>query len=129
MNSTFAKAVQSIADNMAGKNIGAIIWDLSSAGFHYIPMATSESGQAIRVAGIYRYGDRLYLIDESNPRANMDLYYDRDTEVRPVVICLSPSVAPSDLGDPERSSGFTTQASDEEWVVIADCYLEALNEK
>lgn len=129
MNESFAEAIRSISDSMAAKNIGAIIWDNSAAGFHYLPVATSESGQPVRVTGLYRYDDRLYLIDETNPRANIDLYYDRDTEVRPVVICLSPSVAPSDLGNPGKSSGFTTQASDEEWVVIADCYLEALNEK
>ena len=123
-----SQAKNNLMENMLGRGIGAIIWDNASAGFHYLPMATTPNG-VVNVSGIYVYDDVLYLLDEKNPKANMDLYYNKDTEVRPSIICLSPNVAPDYLGDPRSESGFTTEASMEEWLAIADCYFEALGEK
>lgn len=124
-----AKAKSDMAANMESKSIAAIIWDLSTAGFHYTPQVVLTDGRTVNITGLYHYSDRLYLIEEDNPRANIDDYYDPDNEVRPTVICLSANVAEGDLGNPEKSDGFTLEGSLEEWLAIADCYFEALNEK
>ena len=124
-----SQAKENLMKNMLGRNMAAIIWDLSSAGFHYIPSVTLENGKVLRVTGLYVSGNQLYLIDEECKRANIDNFYNPDTEVKPTVVCLTPNVAPGDLGAPDEEDGFTQAGSLEEWLVIADCYFEALNEE
>lgn len=121
------KARQDLIDDMKARNIGAIIWDNSTAGFQYLPVATLGPAHVVNITGLYRNDDTLYLIEEDNPRADIDDYYDHDTEVKPTVVCLTESVARGDLGDP-LADGYTTEASIEEWLAIADCYFQALAE-
>lgn len=123
------QARENLKKNMIDRNMAAIIWDLASAGFHYIPSVTLENGKVVRITGLYVADNDLYLIDEECKRANIDNFYDPDTEVRPTVVCLTPNVAPGDLGNPSEEDGFTRAGSLEEWLVVADCYFEALNEK
>lgn len=113
---------------MLARNMAAIIWDLSSAGFHYLPSITLDDGRVVRVSGLYVYDNELYVIDEDCRRAEMSNFYNPDTEVAPTVVCLTPNVASGDLGVPTPEDGFTQGGSMEEWLVIADCYFEALNE-
>ncbi len=129
VSALLSQAKENLKKNMLDRNMAAIIWDLSSAGFHYIPSVTLENGKVLRVTGLYVSGDQLYLIDEECKRANIDNFYDPDTEVRPTVVCLTPNVAPGDLGAPSEEDGFTQAGSLEEWMVVADCYFEALNEE
>ena len=42
---------------------------------------------------------------------------------------LTPDMAQSQLGDPTEKNGYTDNATNEEWLAIADCYFEALNER
>lgn len=129
VNTLLAEAKENLVKNMAARNMGAIIWDLASAGFHFIPSVTLENGKVLRVTGLYVYDNSLYLIDEDCKRANIDNFYDPDTEVKPTVLCLTPNVAAGDLGTPSEADGFTQSGSLEEWLVVADCYFEALNEE
>lgn len=123
------KAKNDLAADMENRGIGAIIWDNSTAGFHFIPTATAADGKAINVAGLYNCKGELYLISENCPCADIDHYYNRETEVKPTVVCLTANVAEVDLGDPADCPGFVTAATLEEWLAIADCYFEALNER
>ncbi len=129
VSALLAQAKENLKKNMQDRNMAAIIWDLASAGFHYIPSVTLDGGKVLRVTGLYISGDSLYLIDEECKRANIDNFYDPDTEVKPTVVCLTPNVASGDLGEPTEADGFTQAGSVEEWLVVADCYFEALNEK
>ncbi|MDE7159580.1 MAG: hypothetical protein K2O24_01855 [Muribaculaceae bacterium] len=123
------KAKKDMIADMESRQIGAILWDNATAGFHYIPVATLPSGKVVNITGLYHYGDDLYLVEEENPRADINNYYNHDTEVKPTVVCLSDTVARGDLGNPGEEDGFTLDASMEEWLAIADCYFEALAEK
>lgn len=123
------KAKKDMIADMESRQIGAILWDNATAGFRYLPVATLASGKVVNISGLYHYADNLYLIEEDNPRADINRYYDRDSEVKPTVVCLSDTVATSDLGDPATEDGFTLDGSMEEWLAIADCYFQALAEK
>lgn len=130
----FSKAKQELLDNMKQKGIGAIIWDNATAGFHFIPeiIHRSDDKNKVRVArimGIYDFDDRLFLIEEDRAPVTINKLYDPDTEVRPTVVTLSEDSARRILGDPEKVKGYTTQGTLEEWLTIADCYFEALNEQ
>lgn len=130
----FNKAKDRLLEDMKDKEIGAIIWDNASAGFHFIPeivytVPGSEETMTVRVTGLYRYEATLYLIIEDVADISISDFYNEGTEVAPVVVTLSESVAKKDLGDPAKEKGFTTQGTLEEWLAIADCYFEALNEK
>lgn len=129
VSALLGQAKENLKKNMLDRNMAAIIWDLASAGFHYLPSVTLENGRVLRVSGLYVSDNELYLIDEDCKRANIDNFYDPDTEVRPTVVCLTPNVAPGDLGTPNETDGFTQSGSLEEWMVVADCYFEALNEE
>lgn len=126
------KAKQGIADDMASREIGAIIWDNSTAGFHYLPdVVTGEKDNkpiVVRATGLYQYNGELYVIEETNRDASISHFYNHDTDVAPTVVTLTESVAEGDLGDPSQKKGFTSDGTLEEWLVIADCYFEALNE-
>lgn len=129
VSALLSQAKENLMKNMLQRNMGAIIWDLASAGFHYIPSVTLENGKVLRVTGLYTVNDELYLIDEECKRADINNFYDPDTEVKPTVLCLTPTVAEGDLGAPTEENGFTQSGSSEEWLVVADCYFEALNEE
>ena len=127
------KARQDLIDDMKERNIGAILWDNATAGFQFIPEINlaeddAEQPDVARIMGLYRYDDVLYLIEEDKADINFNDFYDEDTEVKPSVVTLTESVARGDLGDPTKEKGYTTEGSLEEWLTIADCYFEALNE-
>ncbi|MCM1291842.1 MAG: hypothetical protein NC201_07090 [Prevotella sp.] len=130
----FARAKQDLRENMEDKGIGAIIWDNSTTGFHFLPEIVHRSDEkdkvrVARIMGIYDYKGDLYLIEENRAPVNINKLYDPDTEVKPTVVTLSEDSAERLLGNPESVKGYTQQGSLEEWLVIADCYFEALNEK
>lgn len=126
------KACQDLIKDMQNREIGAIIWDLSTVGFHYIPeVRVSDAGgkeKVVRVTGLYRYDGVLYLIEEDASGVNVDNYYNPDSEVKPTVVILTEDVAAKDLGSPVNGKGYTTEGSIEEWLAVADCYFEALAE-
>ena len=119
--------------NMKERGIAAIIWDVEEAGFHYIPEvdlpdSTEENPKVTRVTGLYAYDGDLYLILET---AGIDLeeFYNPDTEVRPTVVTLSSDLAAKYLGDPKDQEGYDTEGDLEEWLAVADCYFEAIQEE
>lgn len=128
------KAKEQLIEDMRSRNIAAIIWNLGEADFHYIPEITlgqDDKGiyNVMRVTGLYAYGDRLYAIAEDTPGTAMSEFYDRKTETPPVVVTLTQDIAEGDFGDPADRKGFTLKGTDAEWLTIADCYFEALNEQ
>lgn len=127
-----AKAKQEIADNMASRGFAAIIWDNANAGFRFIPeiVVKTHDGKATtrRIMGLYRYNDTLYAIQEDVADIDFNKFYDKDSEVRPIVVTLPADEASRILGDPKKEPGYTTQGSIEEWLAIADCYFQALEE-
>lgn len=128
----FGKAKQDLIDDMKSRNIGAILWDNATADFEQIPEINlaeddAEMPDTVRIMGLYRYDDTLYLIEEDKAKVDFNHFYNADSEVKPSVVTLTESVAVSDLGDPSKEEGYTTEGSLEEWLTIADCYFEALN--
>lgn len=131
-NRLFDKAVKEMKEDMVNRGLGAILWDLSTAGFHYMPEVTVGSGDKAEVEsvmGLYLYNDKLYLVEESKSGVKLSDYYNRDTEVAPTVVTLTPDSAEDHLGNPTKQKGYTDKASGEEWLDIADCYFEALAER
>lgn len=130
----FRQAKAEIADDMKARNIGAIIWDNSTTGFHQLPVVVvvspSDGEKKVEnVLGLYLYDDEVFLILEDHARVSVDDFYDKDSEVKPTVVTLTPDMALRALGDPENNDSFTRQGSLEEWLVITDCYFEALCEQ
>lgn len=134
VDAIFAEAKEAIAADMKARGIGAIIWDNASAGFHQIPEIVHHSSKdpektrVARIMGLYCYEGTLYEIEEDRAPVKFDDFWDKDTEAAPTVVTLSEDIAVKDLGDPEKTKGYTTQGTLEEWTVIADCYFEALDE-
>ena len=133
-NNLLERAIADLMADMKERGIGAIIWDNSTAGFHFIPevdLAGEDSAEpdVRRVTGLYAYGDRLYIIEEDASGVSVDSYYNPDTEVKPSVVTLSIDRAIRELGDPADKPGYTLDGTLEEWLAIADCYYEALNLK
>lgn len=130
-----AKAKQDLADNMADRGIGAIIWDNATAGFHYLPELElplkdgQETPDTVRIMGIYDYNGSLFLIEEDKAGVNINDFYNHDTEVKPVVVTLTPDISAGEFGNPREHPGFTQDGDLEEWLAIADCYFEALAEE
>lgn len=133
VRAAFNKAVAGIADDMERRGIAAILWDNSTAGFHFIPEVTvvDEKGERdeLRVMGLYLYDGSMYLVEEEIAPVRLTEFYTDGVEVPPAVVTLTDDSARRHLGDPEEQKGYTTQASDEEWLNIADCYFEALREQ
>ena len=128
----FAKAKQDLIDDMKQRNIAAILWDNATADFEQIPEINLAEDDAdmpdvSRIMGLYRYDDTLYLIEEDKAKIDFNNFYNPDTEVKPSVVTLTEATAKADLGDPADKPGYTTDGTLEEWLVIADCYFEALN--
>lgn len=125
------KALHQLAEDMKAREIGAIIWNLPEAGFHFIPeLEVSDSkgnSQTVRVTGLYLYQNKVYAIEEDKPGVNIEHFYRHGIDVPPTVVTLSESKAVELFGSPSESRGLTAQGSLEEWTVVADCYFEALN--
>lgn len=133
-NELFARAKAAIATDMEARGIGAIIWDNSTAGFHQLPeilhVSTRTGKERVaRIEGLYNYEGEVYLIEEDRADVNIDNFYNKNTEVKPTVVTLSPDMAVKSLGNPDDERGYTRQGSLEEWTVITDCYYEALAEQ
>lgn len=127
------KAKSRIVEDMEVREIGAIIWNLANAGFHYIPEIDHHSERTgeervSRVTGLYHYNGELYAIEEDRADVSIDQFYTHGIDVPPTVVTLSETKAREQLGDPEKVKGYTRQGTLEEWVAIADCYFEALAE-
>lgn len=127
------KALERMTEDMKARDIGAIIWSVPDAGFHYIPEIVVKSprdgtARTARITGLYRHGDRLYAIEEDLAGVSVDEFYRPGIDVPPAVVTLSGTKAAEMLGAPSEAKGFTTQGTLEEWVAIADCYFEALAE-
>lgn len=127
VNPLLNRAQQDLIEDMKSREIGAIIWDLSTVGFRFIPEVTLGD-KTERVAGLYRCDDTLYLIEEDNAEVDIDNFYNKDTEIKPSVVTLTEDMARKDFGDPTSLKGFSTKGSLEEWLAIADCYFQALTE-
>lgn len=129
----FSEAIQRLADDMDVRGLGAILWDNSTAGFHYIPetTVTDKEGKqnVVRIMGLYNYEGQLYLVEEGMAPVELTEFYTDGVDVPPSVVTLTVDSARQYLGNPTTEKGFTTQASNEEWLVIADCYFEALAEE
>lgn len=120
------KALHQLAEDMKAREIGAIIWNIPEASFHYIP-ELEVSGQTVRVTGLYLYQNKVYAIEEDKPGVSIEHFYRHGIDVPPTVVTLSESKAVELFGTPADSRGLTSQGSLEQWTVIADCYFEALN--
>lgn len=132
-NDLLSKAQADLIADMEDKGIAAIVWDLSQAGFPYLPEitlpdSTEENPKTARITGLYAYDGKLYLIEEDIADINFDDFYDNDSEVKPVVVTLTRDLADKYLGNPEKEAGYTTDGDLEEWLAIADCYFQALAE-
>lgn len=130
----FNQAKANLAEDMKSREIGAILWDNKTAGFHYIPEATvtdakTGGSKVIRIMGLYLYNGDIYLVEEDAAPAELTNFYTHGVEVPPTVVTLTEDMARNQFGDPNGEKGFTRDATDEEWLAIADCYFEALNEK
>lgn len=130
----FSKAKSDIAADMKSRGIGAIIWNNAMAGFQYQPEIVHHSEKdpsktrVAEIMGLYDYEGTVYLIEEGRAPVKFSDFWNRDTEVAPTVVTLSPDAARSELGDPTKVKGYTTQGTLEEWTAIADCYFQALNQ-
>ena len=126
-----ADAKKELAANMEQRGIGLIVWNLFTAGFHYLPevsIRSAKGSDVVRISGIYRKGDELYLLEEGKaPVSTADLY-NPDSEVEPTVATLPESEADEKIGNPATAKGLTQEANLSEWLVVADCYFEALAE-
>lgn len=127
------EAKQRMIEDMTSRGIGAIIWSIPDAGFHYIPeiVVNDSKGEphTMRVTGLYHINNTLYAIEEDVAKVSIEEFYTPGVDVPPVVVTLSEDKARERLGDPTSHLGFTTRGSLEEWVAVADCYFEALAEE
>ncbi|MDE5646015.1 MAG: hypothetical protein K2I45_10310 [Muribaculaceae bacterium] len=127
------KAMEKMTEDMKARGIGAVIWSIPEAGFHYIPeiVVSSSDGspeRTARITGLYAFGGTVYAIEEDKSGVSTDSFYRPGVDVRPVVVTLSETKAGELFGVPSEEKGFTTQGTLEEWVAVADCYFEALAE-
>lgn len=131
-NKLLDQAVEGIREDMAARDLGAIIWDNATAGFHYLPDVVTgrkdDKDIVVRVTGLYRYDGNLYMIAEGVKDADISNFYDKGVDVAPTVVTLTQNKAEELFGDPVAKEGFISDATLEEWLVIADDYFEALNE-
>ncbi|MDE7381536.1 MAG: hypothetical protein K2N03_05350 [Muribaculaceae bacterium] len=129
------KAKEDLAENMQERGIGAMIWDLSTAGFPYLPELEipsdmeDEEPQTVGVTGLYNYKGTLYLIEEGISGVDINNLYNPDTEAKPTIVTLTEDSAEKTLGNPANRKGFNPGGNLEEWLAIADCYFQALSEQ
>lgn len=129
-----AQAKLKLGEDMKSRDIAAIIWNIGEAGFHYIPeivVGQDKNGVDIvkRITGLYVERDDVYAIEEGTPGTDITEFYTKGVDVPPIVITLTKDMAEKELGNPEKEPGFTRAGSGREWLTIADCYFEALNER
>lgn len=128
------EAKQGIIEDMESRGIAAIIWNVETAGFPFLPEIDhksekdSKKQRVATVMGLYRYDDVLYAIEKGRAPVEFSALWNPDTEAAPTVVTLSESAARERLGDPEKVKGYTVQGTIEEWAAIADCYFQALNQ-
>lgn len=126
------KAKNELAADMKEREIAAILWDNGQAGFHFIPEITvpTEKGErTVRVTGLYSHDGNLYALEEGFPRFELKHFFTEGIDVPPVVVTLTEDMAADILGTPSEKEGFTQSGNMQEWLTIADCYFEALNER
>lgn len=129
-----SEAKHHIIDDMQQKEIGAILWDNSRAGFHFIPEVAVGCGKeddpsTTRIMGLYHFDGELYLLEEDKVPVHFTDFYTQGVEVPPVVVTLSEDMSRREFGDPLGEAGFFTGGTLEEWLAVTDCYFEAINEK
>lgn len=122
------KAKVQMAEDMKTREIGAIIWSLPAAGFHFMPEIKLPDGKVVRVTGLYHYNGELFAIEEDVAGVSVNQFYNKGIDVPPMVVTLSESKAGELFGNPEMRRGFTSGGNLDEWLTIADCYFEALRE-
>ena len=127
------RAREDIMADMEHRGIGAVVWDVEDAGFHYLPEVSlptddPENPEVVGVTGIYACGGTLYLILEVKSGVSVDEFYDKENESRPAVVTLTPDKAVKSFGDPAGEEGFMSGGDLEQWLAVADCYFEALAE-
>jgi len=119
------KAISQLREDMKSREIAAILWDNSTAGFHYIPevsLATGDSKdpETVRIMGLYSYDGTLYLIEEGMAPVELTDFYTDGVQVPPVVVTLTEDSAREYIGNPRGKKGFIIDATNEEWLTIAD---------
>lgn len=129
-----AKAKSDLRADMEARGIGAIIWDLSDAGFQYLPELSlptddPEKPEVVGITGLYNNGEELYLIEEGKSGVSVNEFYNPDDEVKPTVVTISPDRAKELFGKADNRKGFTLDGDLEEWLAVADCYYEAIAEE
>lgn len=124
------KALHALAEDMKVREIGAIIWNIPDADFHFIPeiVVTNPDGSSltVRVTGLYLFQNKVYAIEEDKPGVSIEHFYRQGIDIPPAVVTLSESKAFELFGTPSESRGITAQGSLEQWTAITDCYFEAL---
>lgn len=134
INPLLQKAKSDLAADMKSRGIGAIIWNIATAGFPYLPEINYRShkdkneNQVIDIMGMYSYEGDVWLIEKDRAGVKFDDFWNRDTEAPPTVVTLSEDVALKEFGQPKLKKGFTRQGTLEEWMAIVDCYYQALNQ-
>lgn len=129
------KAREDLAANMKQRGLGAVIWDLATAGFPYLPEIElpsekeDEEPKTVGVTGIYNYNGTIYIIEEGIADISVDDFYNADNEVKPTIVTLTEDKADKYFGDPQGKKGFNAGGDLEEWLAIADCYFQALAEE
>ena len=109
-----AKAKSRLADDMRQREIGAIIWNIAEAGFHYIPEIKLDDPcggkpRTVRVTGLYLYKGRLVRYGRRCRRFQCaELLYSR-SGCAPGSGHSDPSVAGETLGTPSEEHGYTDE--------------------
>lgn len=128
------KAQADIAADMKARGIGAILWNVATAGFHQIPEVAMpdtkhpDKPNVETVMGLYNYNGKLYEILKDHVPYKFSDFWNHDTEAAPTVVTLSEDISIKDLGDPKGKPGYTDAGTLEEWMVVANAYFEALAE-
>lgn len=128
----FARAKAALAADMKARGIGMILWDNAQTNFHYLPTVVERKGakaDVLPVMGLYLYDGSVWLIEDvDDTPVKIDDFYNPATEVRPVAVTLSLHDAAERIGNPAGRPGLADGGSLEEWMAIADCYFQALND-
>lgn len=132
-NNLLYQAKIKMADDMKSRGIGAIIWSIPDAGFHFIPELVINDAKGnshtVRVTGLYLFDNDIYAIEEDVAKISVNQFYTHGVDIPPVVVTLTENKANEVLGTPSAYIGVTNQGTLEEWITIADCYFEALREQ
>lgn len=128
----FSRAKADMAADLKARGIGMIIWDNAQTNFHFLPVVTIKASdgkaEVLPVMGLYLYDGTAYLIVDHDSPVRIGDFYTRGIETRPVAVTLDTADAVARIGNPAGKPGLTTAGSLEEWLNIADCYFQALND-